>query len=180
MWALCHFSIHLPVCLLWSLMPHLAYPAYDWPEAVTSNSLFGTCAFLSSLIVRASQSGQQVSSSRVMRAKASMDPLSYRNTQGKNYSMLTSPEVLRVTGLCSNNRILSNLSTVTYLQRGIYCICDTECVPAWACGQPDSGKVGVWAGLDAESSLVPTWSSKTQNDTTAPLHGTTGKKDNHH
>lgn len=35
-------------------------------------------------MVRASQSGQQVSSSRVMRAKASMDPLSYRNTQGTN------------------------------------------------------------------------------------------------
>lgn len=32
--------------------------------------------------MRASQSGQQVSSSRVMRAKASMDPLSYRDTSG--------------------------------------------------------------------------------------------------
>ena len=38
-----------------------------------------TCAFLSRSMVRASQSGQQVSSSRVMRAKASMDPLSCRN-----------------------------------------------------------------------------------------------------
>ena len=52
----------------------------------------------------------------------------------------------------------------------------TACVPAWVCGQPDSGRVGVWAGLDAGSSLVPTWRSKTQNDTTVPLHATIGKK----
>lgn len=44
----------------------------------------GTCALLSRSMVRASQSGQQVSSSRVMRAKASMDPLSYRDTWGTN------------------------------------------------------------------------------------------------
>ena len=43
------------------------------------------------------------------------------------------------------------------------------------CGRPDSCRVGVWAGQDAESGSVPTWSPKTQNDTTAPSHGTMGE-----
>lgn len=50
------------------------------------------------------------------------------------------------------------------------------CVPVWVCGRPDSGRVGVWAGQDAESGSVPTWSPKTQNDTTTPSHGTMGQE----
>lgn len=50
------------------------------------------------------------------------------------------------------------------------------CVPAWACGRPGSGRVGVWAGRGVESGSAPTWSPKSQNDTTTPLHGTMGRR----
>lgn len=45
----------------------------------------GTCVFLRRSKVRASQSGQQVSSSRVIRAKANTDPLSYTNRQRSSF-----------------------------------------------------------------------------------------------
>lgn len=54
--------------------------AEQWLEALVKQGEAGTCAFLSRSMVRASQSGQQVSSSRVMSAKASMDPLSCKHT----------------------------------------------------------------------------------------------------
>lgn len=60
-------------------LPHLHFSLFVL-LAVANESQPGTCAFLSRSMVRASQSGQQVSSSRVMRAKASMDPRSCNNT----------------------------------------------------------------------------------------------------
>ncbi len=92
-------------------------------EPLTSNKLSlimkenqcGNCAFLSRSMVRTSQSGQQVSSSRVMIAKASMDPLSYRNTWGTNSKQVTcpdiKPETQRVISFCDKFKRMQFKST---------------------------------------------------------------------
>lgn len=101
-------------------------------------------------MVRASQLGQQVSSSRVMRAKASMDPLSYRIRGGTNLKQVqkikASEGGIGCVPLKKKKRNTMQPGHC-YLTAGVRIFtgqCEARArVPVLERGRPGSGRVGV-------------------------------------